>query len=237
MASLTDLLLYKREVEITNPMTLKPIKKVWVRILGDFDLNRAYKQARVASATKRAVLRDPESDDYKDEVLGIVDLPQEDLIDLIKTARTSNFIAEAQSAVERPELPELEEIAVDPDAAKLEDLENLDKVEVTVEKTYQNKMQEYVDTKLIELSSTLASMSSEEILNLAQAEVSNIVPFSIFIEELNNYKAFYGTFQDKLCKIREFETIEEFKNLPKAIKDQIGSAISQLEVTGEDVKN
>jgi len=237
MASLTDLFLYKKEIEITNPTTLKPIKKVWVRILGDYDLNLAYRHSRVASSAKRALLRDPDSSDYKDEVLGVLELPYEDQIDLIKTARSSNFIAEAQSIVERPDLPELEEVAVDPDAARLEDLEKLDSVEEKESKEYKEKVQNYIDTKLLELSKELESLSKEEVLKIAQYEVSNIIPFSVFVDELNAYKAVFGTFQDKPCKIREFEDIQDFKNLPKAIKDQILFAINQLEITGEDLKN
>ena len=237
MASLTDLFLYKKEIEIMNPATRKPVKKVWVRILGDFDLNRAYKEARIASATKRAALRNPDSADYKDEVLGVSELPRDEQIELIKTARISGFIAQAQSTVERPDLPELEEIAVDPDAAGLEDLEKLDSEEKEGDKSYSTKLQEFVDTKTLELMGELTILSDEELLKITQFEVSNIVPFSVFIEELNNYKGFLGTFQDKPCKIREFNDIEEYKNLPKAIKDQIVGAINELEITGEEIKN
>lgn len=237
MVSLTDLFLYKKEVEILNPTTGKPVKKVWVRVLGDYDLNQAYKASRIASANKRKALRDPESDDYKDEVLGINDLPRETHIELIKTARMNNFISEAQSAVERPELPELEEIAVDPDAANLEDLEKLDSAEDKVEKLYKEKLQEYVDAKTLELTKTLEALPDNELLKLAQVEVSNVIPFSVFMEELSNYKVLFGTFQDKACKSHEFVSKEDYQNLPRPIKDQLITAISELEISGEDIKN
>ena len=237
MASLTDLFLYKKEVEILNPLTQKPIKKVWVRILGDYDLNQAYKLSRIASANKRKALRDPESDDYKDEVLGVVDIPPEDQMDLIKTARTSNFISEAQSTIERPSLPELNEVAIDPDAVNLEELEKLDKAENETEKKYKEKLQEYVDAKVLELTKTLETLSKEELLKMAQLEVSNVIPFSVFMEELSNYKILFGTFQDKSCKVREFIDKEDYQNLPRPVKDQLIKAIAELEVSGEELKN
>jgi hypothetical protein len=237
MASLADLFLYKKEIEIINPKTKKPLKKVWVRVLGDYDLNKAYKSSRIASANKRKALRDPETDDYKDEVMGVVDLPFEEQLELIKAGRSSGFIAEAQSNVERPDLPELEEIAVDPDAPNLENLEKLDNEEEKTEKLYKDKLQEYVDAKTLELTNTLEQLSKEEVLKMAMYEVSNIVPFSVFMDELNIYKAVFGTFQDKTCKIHEFDTREDYQNLPKEIKDQILSAIVELELSGDDVKN
>ena len=237
MVSLSDLFLYKKEVEILNPATSKPVKKVWVRVLGDYDLNQAYKASRIASANKRKALRDPESDDFKDEVIGIAELPRETQTELVRTARVNNFISEAQSAVERPELPELEEIAVDPDAANLEDLEKLDSAENKTEKLYKEKLQEYVDAKTSELTKTLEALSDEELLKLAQFEISNVIPFSVFMEELSTYKAVFGTFQDKACKIREFTDKGDYQNLPKLIKDQLISAIAELELSGEDIKN
>lgn len=237
MASLTDLFLYKKEVEILNPVTQKPVKKVWVRVLGDYDLNQAYKASRIASANKRKALRDPESDDYKDEVLGVAELPNGDQIELIKTARTSGFIAEAQSTIERPELPDLEEVAVDPDAANLEDLEKLDSAENQTEKRYKEKLQEYVDAKTLELTKTLEVLTKEELLKITQLEISNVIPFSVFMEELSNYKILFGTFQDRACKIREFVNKEDYQNLPRPIKDQLIKVIGELEISGEDIKN
>jgi hypothetical protein len=237
MASLIDLLLYKKEIEIINPITNKPIKKVWVRVLGDFELNKAYKASRVASAIKRAALRDTESDEYKDEVLGVVDLNYEEQIDLVKTSRTSNLITEAQSVVVRPNLPELPEITSNPDAPTLENLEELDKQESSDEEKYKKNIQEYIDVKLLEIDAELRSLPQDKLIEVAKYEVSNVLPFATFIEELNTYKAFYGTFQDKACKLPEFEDINEYRNLPKAIKDKIIEAISSLELSGEEVKN
>lgn len=237
MASLIDLLLYKKEVEIINPINKKPIKKVWVRVLGDFDLNKAYKASRVASNKKRLALRDSTSEDYQDEVMGVADLTREEKEDLVRTARMSIFVSEAQVAVKRPDLPELEEVAVDPDAASLEELENLDKTENKVEDEYQKKLQEYVTDKVNELNAELKEMSDEKLLEVASFEISNVVPFSVFVSELNDQKIFYGTFKDKYCKDREFDNLMDVKNLPREIKDILVETISNLEIGYDEIKN
>jgi hypothetical protein len=237
MASLVDLLRYKKELEINDPNTGKPIKKIWIRVLGDLDLQNSYKAARLASAAKREALRDPETEDYKDEVLGVIDLSYEEQIDIIKTAKLSNIISEAAVAVIRPELPELPEVAVEPDAASLEDLEKLDSEEIKVEKDYSSKIDEYIRLRTEELDVKLRELSPEELVKEAKSQVSVLVPFSIFMTELNAQKAFYGTFQDSACKIREFDTLNDFKQLPKEIQETLVIAINQLEVSGADIKN
>jgi hypothetical protein len=237
MASLTDLLLYKKEIEVINPSTNKPLKMVWVRVLGDFDLNRAYKLARIASSKKREALRDPNTEDYQDEVFAVADLERADKEDIIKTAKTTIFASEAQAVVKREDLPTLDEISVDPDAASLEDLELLDKKQLEIEKLYREKLQAYIADKTKELEGELKEKSDEEITKMAQYEISNIIPFSVFMNELTDQKIFFGTFRDKTCKEREFASIDDVKNLPRVIKDKLSEEISSLEMSYEEIKN
>jgi hypothetical protein len=237
MASLIDLLLYKKEVELINPVNNKPIKKVWVRVLGDFDLTRAYKVARIASSKKRLALRDPNTEDYQDEVISVKDLTREEKEDIIKTAKTTAFIAEGQSSVEREDLPKIEEVAIDPDAAGLEDLETLDKREKEIDESYRKRLQEYIETRLKELNASLEAKTEDEITDMAMYEISNVMPFSIFMNELAEQKILLGTFRDKSCKEKEFDSVEDIKNLPKLIKDQLTEAISALEVSYDEIKN
>ena len=237
MVSLIDLLLYKKEVELVNPLNNKPIKKVWVRVLGDYDLNKAYKVARIASSKKRIALRDPNTEDYQDEVVSVQDLTREEKEDIIKTAKTTTFIAEGQSNIQREDLPKIEEVAVDPDAAGLEDLEILDKREKEIDESYRKRLQEYIETRIKDLEASLKDKTEEEITSMAMYEISNVMPFSIFMTELSEQKLLLGTFKDKTCKEKEFDSLEDIKNLPKAIKDQLLEAIATLEVSYDEIKN
>jgi hypothetical protein len=237
MASLLELLRYKKEIEVLHPITKKPIKKIWIRVLGDFDLSRAYKAARIASSKKRDALRDPMSEDYQDEVLGIDTFSYEEKLDLIKTSKLSNFTSEAQAHVVRPDAIKLEEISPDPDAASLEDLEKLDIEEISSEVEYREKIQAYIDSKLEELEGELKQKTIEEIDEQAKYEISNIVPFTVFLTEVSNYKILYGTFRDKSCSEPEFSSITDIKNLPKEIRDFIIEELNELELGTEEIKN
>lgn len=237
MASLIDLLRYKKEFIVRDPRTGAEIKKIWLRILGDMDMNQAYKAARLASSAKRAALRDPETDDYKDEVLGLSALSREDLTDIIRAARLTNVANEALSSVVRPEGPTIEEVAADPDAPSLEELEKLDHLDDDIEKQYQIALDEYIKTRTLEVTALLAGMSDEEILKTAQESVSVVVPFGVFMTELGAQKALYGTFQDKDCKIREFQSTEEFFQLPKSVQEFITQSMDSLEISSSEIKN
>jgi hypothetical protein len=164
-------------------------------------------------------------------------LSVEDKKEIIKTARLSNIIAEALSATTRPELPKLEEVAIDPDAASLEELEKFDAEELKIEKEYQSKVDEYIKLRTDEVEMSLADLSLEELNKQVMYEVSVLVPFALFMTELNVYKAFYGTFQDKECKIREFTEVDDFRQLPKSIQDYLIAEIDSLEIRGSDIKN
>lgn len=237
MASLADLLRYKDDVDIIDPRTGKVVSKIWLRVLGDMDLTIAYKEARLASAEKREALRNPETKDYKDEVLGVADLTIEEQKDVIRASKLASIVNEASLAVTRPELPKIEEVAVEPDAPSLEELENFDKLELSIEEEYGKKIDEYIAQKTEVLNAELEIMSEEDLLKSAQEEVSTIIPFSLFLTELNAQKIFLGAYNNKECTDKTFATLDEFKQLPKPVQDQLFAAMTNLEISGPTIKN
>src|SRR6185369_8023189 len=99
MGKLSDLFKYKKEIEITDPDTEKVIQKVWVRVLGDDDLKEAYRYARIASSERRALLRDVNSPEHRDEIAQLDGVPAENLAAVVLAAREQSFQNEAQVTV------------------------------------------------------------------------------------------------------------------------------------------
>ena len=99
VSGLSDLFKYKKEIPIKNPKTGKVKTKVWIRLLGDDDIKEAYKISRVASAAKRASLRDENSLDYKESMAQLGDLSQADLKELILAEAENSFNARAQAVL------------------------------------------------------------------------------------------------------------------------------------------
>src|SRR3990170_5609765 len=157
MGQLVDLLRWKKEV-LLKDISGNPLKSVYLRIIGDYDLQESYRLARIASSKKRALLRDTESDDYKDEVNILDEATPEQCLEIIMAAKSTAFENEAVSANERPELLGIDAVAMDPDAPTLEEQETLDKKREDAEQAYQKNLVEYVETKKAELITFLKSM-------------------------------------------------------------------------------
>lgn len=237
-ATLDDLFKYKEAVEIKNPRTGKVAKRIWVRILGDEDMKEAFRFARIVSAETRAKLRDRNSNEYKDEIESTLsEWPRESLEELILSYRENTFANEAPTIVTREDLPELEEISVNPDAPSLEEQERLDKAIDEQNEAYKKSIEEYVQTKIAETKVELSKLDDKEVLEIASREYANIESLRVFAEELGIQQGFRGSYTDEACKNRAFSDIESFRNSHTSVKHQIIEAYRAIEMDTEDIKN
>jgi hypothetical protein len=243
MGKLTDLLRWKRKVILVDSSggTLKDDKGnalvVWMRVLGDEDQQQAYRLARIRSAKKRELLRNPESVDYQDEILPIKEADIGICKELVKVSKRTQFTTDALANVERPELPQMEEVAIDGDAPSLEDQEKLDKLVDDVEKEYQKALQEYIDTRMKTLEAELDAMDEETLRGEAMFETSNALALNAFMVEVADEKAWRSVYLDERCNQRAFENIEDFRELPSVTKAQVLSEYERLEMSPDDIKN
>lgn len=234
--SIKELFTYKKEV-ILRDRNDKEVAKCWVRLLGESDLNRAFKMARIESTRKRASYRDTSTDDYKDEIEPISDLSRDELITMILGARKNKFTSESFVKINRDELPKIEEVAIEPDAPDLEEQETLDKKLREQADNYNLRVDEYVNTRLTESRAELDAKSDEEILAEAKLEMSNILPLQAFYVALTAYKAYLGSYTDKNCTNRIFSSIEDFDSADSLLKNQLSDAYNELEIGADDIKN
>lgn len=238
MGSLGNLLRYKQKVALKNPRTGKTVKSVWVRVLGDAELKEAFKYCRIASAKLREELRDKNSSVYQDQILSVLkEQTRADHIGLILASKENEFANNAPIVVAREDAPKIEEVAVQPDAPTLEEQERLDAAEEGQNKTYLKAVEEYIQTKLNEVKASLEELSDEKVFELATVEYANIQTLQTFLEELNEQKAFRGTYLDEACTKRGYDDIEEFKNADGRIKTQLINAYNELEMSNDEIKN
>jgi hypothetical protein len=239
---IADLLKWKRSIILLdqegNPVLddkNKPIT-VFLRVIGDDDLEKSHRAARLKSATIRKDLLDESSLLYMDRVAPISEASRQDCIDILVQYRTSNLEAEARANVERPDEPTLEEVAIDPDAASLEEQEKLDKAIEKQNKEYAEAIKDYIDTRAAVIRAEVEAMSDEDLHTLAKVEISGVMALSEFFTELMNQKIFRGTFVDDKCKERAFETIEEVKDASPVIRQQLFDAYLELEFEPDKIK-
>lgn len=237
MAKLSDLLKFKKSIIVIDPLTNEELATAWVRVIGDDDLKEAYRFARIESAARRAALRDKNSPEYRDEISQLNEIPRESLYEIIASSREADYVAEASLMIERPDIPEITEVSTRPDAPSLEDQERLDALIAEQTAEYNTKILDYLDTKRAELKAQLDGLSTEEVFALTGSQIANVEAMEVFVSELNDQKAFRGTYDDEACTKRSFETVEEFKGTHTQIKQQIIDAYRSLEISDDELKN
>lgn len=236
MGTLSQLLRWKKEVVLKTPEG-KDLRKVWVRIIGDYDLQEAYRFARIASAEKRAKLRDIDSIEFKDEVLTFEDATDDECKALIFAARENAWTSQALSAVVRGDEVKISEVAVDPDAPTLEELEKLDAENKKVDEKYRKDIEEFVNQKRIEGQAEIDALTLDQLRILAQAEASVLLPLTIFMHELIDEKTWRGVYEDEDCTKRGFESLQDFRQMLEPLRDQLTAAYAELEAGLDDLKN
>jgi small-conductance mechanosensitive channel len=236
MVSILDLFKYKKPVEIKDEKG-EVVATVWVRVLGDWDLDQAYRAGRIKSSKVRKELRDTSSDEYFAEIAIIEEGSTEDLTALVKQSKQTDFYAMAQSAIDREDIPKIEDFAVDPDAPTLEEQERKDIDELDRELKYQQKIKDFVDTKNLELDEQLKQLGREELVEAAKKALTDLRALSAFIDEVLDQKVFRGTYTDKECKNRAFKEYEDYLNEHGLVKNQLRTAYQSLELNPEDIKN
>lgn len=240
---ISDLLRWRGSIELKNADGSaikddhdKPVS-VYLRIVSDPDLDLIYKNARVMSGDMRKKLRDTESTEYKDQVLPIKEATQEEAIELIKTARQQNYGTQAYANMIKPDLIKIEEIAVDPDAATLEEQEQLDAANKKQDEEFQEALEAYVNTKMEEDQEELSKLSIEELRAIAELEVSNITSLGYFLQIVQDLKMVYGCYNDKTYRERSFDDLEDYRVTSDVIKTQLLQKYRELEFGNDEIKN
>lgn len=236
MGKLSQLLRWHKEVVLSDPSG-KEVQKVYVRIISDADLEDSYRAARVASAEKRARLRDVDSNDFKDEILAFGEASEQQCKDIINTARSHTWLSQAQSTVVRGELVKISEIAIDPDAPTLEELERLDQENKKVDDQYAKDIEDYIEVKRKELEAELNNLTLNEIRSVAQAELIVLLPLTSFLNELNDQKTWRSVYTDKEFKERGFDSVDDFREMLLPLREQLINAYVELEEGAGDLKN
>jgi hypothetical protein len=241
---IADLLKYRTSIVLTkqNGESILDDKGipivVYLRIIGDDDLVASHRMARFASSAKRRALQDKDSLDWKEATQPIIEGSAEELRVYIKQAKTSNLTAEARSSVPRPDLPELEEFAADPDAASLFEKEQFEEAVDKVEADYQKALEEYIDIRTRVINEDLAAIEDiEKLREIALDNVSVLLCIGEYYAELYDQQTYRACYLDNTYRERAFDSVEEFKSADSFIKNQLIDKYLALEADPEQIKN
>jgi hypothetical protein len=223
------LLSWKRKFEITSA-TGEVITTVYMRLVGDADMNRARVAALRNSAELRKKLRNHESDEYIAFTPDMDELIEEQLINLVVVFSMRGLTSEAikKLKLQVPRQPKSD--------AGTEAFEQ-----------YQKELDEFPEKRNVELKKILerfvvkqkkelSTMDKKTLYDKYIRVMSNELCEQELIKTFKEQVTYYGSFKDEELKIKFFDSFEDFQNLDPYLKSQFISTYSELEMTSDDLK-
>ena len=203
---------------------------VYIRLVGDAELNRARVFALRKSAELRKKLKDEESDEYYAYIPQKEYIDKEVLVENILLYMTREVTLNSFSEI-KPQLP------VEPGSdASLEKQEQ-----------YQREIDEFPKKREALIRENVIKVLDRQREELKNRDLNSL--YNDFIrllinqlcedEMLNRFKemsAYLGTYKDSEYKERLFKSFDDFENLPQEVKSQFLENYSLLEISGEDLK-
>jgi hypothetical protein len=206
------------------------IKDVYLRIVGDADLNKSRVYALRKSAELRKKLYDETSDEYLAYIPDKDIAEKENLIELLLVEWTRTFSQEAVSNLKftLPTEPRSD--------ASLEKQEEYQRAVDEWPNEREKRIREYVIDKLDAKREELKTLDKDEIFkDFKKMTINRICETEMItcFHEMNLYAAVYD---DPEFTTRSFRSIDDLKNSTNIIKSQLLGAYMSLEVDGENLK-
>jgi len=224
-----NLFRWNRETPIVDTKGVQ-IGKVYQRLCGDADIQKARITALRYSRELRIKLKNKDSDEYLAYVDGYNDLNKEQLTDLI----LFNEIMTIREKVEKdfnfsfPKEPDEE--------GTTEDWEQYQELQDTYESRRLDKLNEKL-TKEIQYRREELSANSMEFLQEAVilTKISGLCENELKVRFMEMV-TYLGTFRDKKMKKRAFSSFTDFLDAPDILKNQLMEGYNSLEISSINLK-
>lgn len=203
---------------------------IYVRLLGDAEVNRARVHALRKSAELRTKLRDETTDEYYAYVPVFESITEDELINSLILLYTRTYTTDALQEI-RLELP------VEPSSeASLEKREKYQKEIDEFPDKRDKAVKEYIEKRTKEKKKGLEETSKEDLYKEYTETMINQLCEAELITRFREMCAYFGTYKDRALKKRLFENFEQFNNMPGDVKDQLMDAYQLLEIDSESLK-
>lgn len=204
--------------------------KIYMRLVGDADLNLARVYSLRHSAELRKKLKDLDSDERVAYIADKEILSKEELVNYALLEMTRQFTLEATKEVTLP-------FPKEPDSdAPLEKLEKYQKELDTYKDRLSVEIEKKVRIRVERERKHLDKLSFDELYNnYATSVINSLCEMEMYtrFKEFNVYSACY---KDPDFKEKLFNSVEEFGNLPKDIKEQFIQRYEGLEIDIDELK-
>jgi len=217
---------WKTEAEISDPITGERYK-IYIRLVGDADLNKAKVYGYRTSAELRKKLRDTSSDERLSFIAEMADYQNKDLliqtIILLETPEIFNdAMKEATEDVVEPKEPK-----TDSTQEKWEQYQ--EKVD-RFEKEFQDKIEDIMSTIQAKEQKRLLEYSIEDLHELYLNITINRLCEEAFQNAYYDMCVYLGIYTDDVCTKRAFNNLDEYLNSHPKLKIDLRAKYRDLEI-------
>lgn len=226
---ISNLFHWKKKASIVLETQSEPME-VYMRLVGDAEINRARIFALRRSAELRKKLKDEDSDEYFAFLYDSEDFEEEQLISFLILEESRDLYTRIIKDIDFKKPKEL------PSDASLEDQE---KYQEEID-SYPQRLHEHVSEKVKKevqnLEDNYRNKSRADLYKLYKKSAINSLCEAEMYSMFKAMCTFFGTFKDEEMKERLFSSFEEFENVPTKVKHQLLSEYDSLEITIDKLK-
>ena len=204
--------------------------EVWMKVLGDADVNRARIYALRKSAEMRKKMMDLDSDERVALVPALDTSTKKKVVELLLTLRIREISEAATKDIE---------IVYPKDLVTTASLEEQEKYQAVVDgfPTYVEKLtKKAVDKEVIKERKRLNKMSMEELEELYTSTLIEHVCETEMYQAFQDKTVYFACFKDKTYIISLFASFEDYLNLPTEVKNTLSDFYGTLSIDVDTLK-
>ena len=206
------------------------VTEVYIRLVGDAELNRSRVMAIRGSAELRKKLKEKDTDERLAFIPEFADIGREMAEQTLLLLYTRIF---GQQATREVDLP----YPVEPKSdASLEDQEKYQAEVDSFPERREQKVKEFIIKKLLEKEDELKTKSDEFIAREYERILINDLCEQEMIRLFRDHNIYLGSYSDQNFKQKLFGSFDEFVNLPTEIKQQFIDYYQSLEISVDFLK-
>lgn len=224
---ISPLFSWSKEFEVTSNGTVTP---VYMRLLGDADMNRARVAALRKSAELRRKLKDLNSDERLAYIKDIDDIELESLVAvvIVFSMRDMNDKLQSKLKIKTPKPPRSD--------AKTSAHEKYQAEIDSYNDRRQEELRSLLDKEVESMKVDLSKLSKQEIYDKYLVAMINEMCEQELLREFKSQCCYYGLYKSKDAPEKLFSSYEEFSNIQTELKEQFVTEYATLELQGDDLK-
>ncbi len=226
---ISRLFAWRGEFNLTDENDL-PLGKIYMRLAGDADINRARVFALRESAKLRKLLHTPDSDERLALLVDKELVDKENLVIVVATLRMRQITKEAVEEIKVP-LP-----AEPKSEASLEMQERYQKEVDDYPIKRSNLINSFIKKRVEEEQAFLNSLSFDDLFNFYLKTGIDYLCEEKMYDKYREMCAYLGTYKDEEFKERLFSSFDEFDNSKTIIKTQLLDFYTSLEMDMSNLK-